>query len=132
MLHGLETRSGAAAGVSQPGALLRRVLDLGSRPGRSGTGRGLGSWGSPPSDGYHADVCEVLARASRAHKPMAIASRAHVSPGLGRVDADFGVERCFSVMTAITRPGAPAGDWTAQGEPRAGVGSFMVRQPEHG
>src|SRR5271157_2293964 len=99
MLHGLETRSGAAAGVSQPGALLRRALDLGPRLGRSGTGRGLGSWGSPSSDGYHADVCKVLARASRAHNPMAIASRAHVSPGVGRVDADLGVDRGLSVMT---------------------------------
>src|SRR5271157_5300798 len=106
MLHGLETRFGAAAGVSQPGALLLRALDLGPRPGRSGTGRGLGSWGSPSSDGYHADVCKVLARASRSHKPMAVASRAHVSPGVGRVDADLGVDRGFSVMTAITGPGA--------------------------
>src|SRR5271165_6839673 len=92
MLPGLETRSGTAAGVSQPGALLRRALDLGSRLSRSGTGRGLGSWGSPSADGNHADVCEVLARASRAHTPMAIASRAHVSPGVGCVDANLGVE----------------------------------------
>src|SRR5271157_291365 len=117
MLLGLETRSGAAAGVSQPGALLRRALDLGPRLGRSGTGRGLGSWGSPSSDGYHVDVCKVLARASRSHKPMAVASRAHVSPGVGRVDADLGVDRCFSVMTAISRPGAPAGDRTGQAKP---------------
>src|SRR5271157_4262671 len=99
MLHGLETRSGTATGVSQPGALLRRALDLGSRPGRSRTGRGLGAWGSPAPDRYHADVCEVLARASRAHKPMAIAARANVSPGVGRVDANLGVDRGFSVMT---------------------------------
>src|SRR5271157_4422904 len=120
MLHGLETRSGTATGVSQPGALLRRALDLGSRPGRSGTGRGLGAWGSPAPDRYHADVCEVLARASRSHEPMAIAARANVSPGVGRVDANLGADRGFSVKTAITRPGAPAGDWTAMGVPRAG------------
>ena len=82
--------------------LLRRALDLGSSPGRSGTGGGLGSRGSSPSDGDHADLREVLARASRAHRPMAFASRADISPGVGRVDPDLGFDRGLSVMTAIS------------------------------
>ena len=46
---------------------------------------------------------------------LAIASPANVSPGVGYADSNLGVDRCFSVMTAINRPGARAGDVTAQG-----------------
>ena len=106
MLSALETRSGTAAGVSQPGDLLREFLIWDRALADLEQAAAWAHGDLRLQTGIMLTYAKCLQeRPEHVRRWLAIASPANVSPGVGYADSNLGVDRCFSVMTAINRPG---------------------------